>query len=394
MSFGKLTKEFDHLQFIPVIQRMYDTGSVEEIKEYAGHSQVERFRKELATLREFGLHKELEISVDKSREDQSSARKHSDGKVDTIFSVSSAKINETYRDDHNKKRYRRKIKNAFIISNVAKSNKNLPYDKNNPPHCLNCGALLEADGENYHCPYCQSEYRTEAYKYMLTRFFIEPVFRDLRFLWLILIPAMVLGILQGIGVTSEQQAESLNLVFSMIMGTLLTVLLFYALGRGLRDFLRDRAVKRTIRTHDRDFSEEVFTQRLNNLLAMNPELLLPDKESENERGVICRSVQQLQFNSYERQNDLEIVECSGIADALFLKSDSDRVQLKDKQQKFTLSLARVYGALTPVHYIPDQFTCPHCGSHQVTEHAGVQVCSHCHAKLPMESIDWVLFHRA
>ncbi|MDO5016591.1 MAG: TFIIB-type zinc finger domain-containing protein [Eubacteriales bacterium] len=429
MSFGKLTKEFDHLQFIPVIRRMYDNNSVEEIKAYAGYSQLERFRKELATLHEFGVHKQLEISVDKSLEDQSSARKYSDGKMDTIFSVSRAKVNETYLDNKGKKRYRRKIKNAFIISNVAKSNKDLSYDNNHPPHCLNCGALLEAEGENYHCSYCRSEYCTEAYKYMLTRFFIEPVFRDLRFLWLIFIPAIALGILQETGITSEQFTESLSLVFSMVMGTLLTVLLLYALGKGLRNFLRDRAVKRKIRTHDRDFSEEVFTQRVNDLLAVHPELLISDKLSKNGRvsstshsisntarseailgatsgsasvinhgeetlGIICRNVRQLQFCNYERENDLEIVECCGLADALFIKGDVRHVRLKDKRQKFTLRLARIYGVLTPVHYIPDQFTCPNCGSHQFTEHAGVQVCSHCHTELPMERIDWVIFHRA
>lgn len=383
MSFDKTSSEFNHLQFFPVIQRMYANNSVDEIKEYIGYSQLERFRKEITTLQAFGLHKQLDISLDQSQE-AGSARKFSDGKVDTIVSVRSAKIDEIYRDSRNRKRYRRKVKNAFIFSHAIKSNKDLPYDENNPPHCLNCGAPLKAEAENYHCPYCQSEYRAEAYKYMLTRFYIKPVFRNFRYLWFIFIPAFVLGLLQVAGLCNEQQAESANYVFSLVMGTVLTLLLFYALAKGLRDFWRDRSVKRKIRAHDHDFSEEVFTQRLNDLLAIHPELL-------NAENVICRCVHDLQLRSYERQNDLEIVECHGLADSLFLKNNSKRVKLKDKQQGFTLRLARVYGALTPVHYFPDQFTCPNCGNHQLIQQADIQVCSHCKSKLSQENFDWILY---
>ena len=90
MLFGKVTREFDHLQYLPVIQRMYDTSSLEEIQHYASFSQVERFRQELDTLESFGLHKQLEVKVDRTQDDPSASRKFSDGKVDTLFSVSNA----------------------------------------------------------------------------------------------------------------------------------------------------------------------------------------------------------------------------------------------------------------------------------------------------------------
>ena len=109
MPFGLSTQEFDHLQFLPVLERMYRTNRVDEIKNYASFSQVDRFRKELETLEAFGLHKQLDIRLDQSQEEKTAARKLSDGKVDTIICVSKAKIQETYRDGQNKKCYRRKI---------------------------------------------------------------------------------------------------------------------------------------------------------------------------------------------------------------------------------------------------------------------------------------------
>lgn len=50
MKFGVFTKELDHLIYIPVIKRMYKTNSIEEIKAYAGFSQIQRFKNEIDTL--------------------------------------------------------------------------------------------------------------------------------------------------------------------------------------------------------------------------------------------------------------------------------------------------------------------------------------------------------
>lgn len=391
MPFGKVTREFDHLQYIPVIQRMYDTNSLEEIKQYAGFSQHERFRQELATLSSFGLHKQLEVKIERSQGEPSAARKFSDGKVDTIFSVSNAKIKETYRDSHKKKRYRRKIRNAFVESTVVKSNKALSYDDQNPPHCMNCGATLEAEGENFSCPYCGSHYQAEAYKYLLTRFFIEKVFKGIRYFWLLMLVLSIPAILTASKVITEEQWQHYELYFVYLIGTPLVALFFYGLFKGFKDFFRHRSVQRKVRLQDPNFSAEIFTLRLNDLLSRYPEILLSDEEvQKGHRGLICRSVQYLQFSGYERSNHLEIIECRGQVDALCLQGNPQHVRLKDKHKKFTLRLARVYGTLTPVHYSPDQFTCKNCGSHQMTEQEGMQVCSYCHAEIPMESLDWVL----
>ena len=59
---------------------------------------------------------------------------------------------------------------------------------------------------------------------------------------------------------------------------------------------------------DPNFSAEIFTMRLNDLLSRHPEVLISDEEAQKGYcGIICRSVQYLQFSDYERQNDLEIV---------------------------------------------------------------------------------------
>lgn len=388
MAFGTLTEEFDSLQYLPAIQRMYAQNSVEEIKEYASFSQVERFRCELETLRKFGLHKELEIRLDGREEARPSGRKISDGKVDTIFSVSKAAVRETYRDSTNRKYYCRKIRNAFLDSAACKSNEPLSYDGNNPPHCLNCGGQLEMESETYFCPYCRSCYKAEAYNYLLTRFIIEGALRNLPYLFFLFLPALFLAILQVKGVIHEEQMETI----AYIGGILLSFLLLCALGFGCYISFRHRKVLKNIRDHDPHFSGEIFTQRLNDLLVMYPEVLMPAQKSKGGScGVICRNVLHLVFHDYERIDDVEIIECRGQADTLWLQGKPHHVCLWDKRKKFTVRLARVYGTLTPLHYLPDQFTCPHCGSHQMVEQVDKQVCAFCHTERPMESVDWVLY---
>lgn len=250
---------------------------------------------------------------------------------------------------------------------------------------------METNGENYFCPYCRTHYQAEAYKYLITRFFIEGAFHPFRSIWLLFLPPLVLAVLQGKGMLRQEQWESLLVSVSYALGIFFTVLFFFALAKGLKAFFRHLSVQKKIRTHDPGFSREIFTMRLNDLLSMNPEILIPEKDQKKKPcGVICRNVLNLEFQSYERRDDLEIVKCRGTADALYLKGHPGQVHLQDRYQKFTVRVARIYGTLTPVHYLPDQFTCRNCGSHQVTEHAGMQVCSFCHTKHPMESIDWVL----
>jgi Zn finger protein HypA/HybF involved in hydrogenase expression len=391
MTYEKITREFDHLQYIPLLQRMYDNNSVEEIKDHATSSQVRRFRKEMETLSAFGLHKELEIVPDSTKDEKTAARKFSDGKVDAIFSVSNAKIKEIYRDSNNKKRYRRKIKNAFIESTAVKTNKNLSYNEENPPHCINCGGEMEIESENYFCPYCRTHYKAEAYKYLISRFFIEEVFHNFRYLWIFFGPVIVLGILQAAGFLDEKQGESIILILATPLAILLTFLFFYSLIKGLRNFFRHKAIIRKIRKFDPNFSEEITRLRLNDLLSMHPEsLITEEKEAGETSGIICRNVVHMEFRSYQRQDDLEIIKCFVKADALFLKGQANRVRLKDKYKKFTVYLKRTFGTFTPLHYLPDQYTCHKCGSHQMTEDEGMQVCSFCHTKQPMESIDRVL----
>lgn len=388
MLIGSSTQEFDHLQYIPVIQRMYERNSVDEIKKYASFSQVERFRKELEILSTFGLHKQLEISLDQSSEGKTAARKISDGKVDIILSVSNAKTQETYLDAHHKKRYRWKNKHAFVQSIVCKSNQPLAYGAQNPPSCLNCGAQLSANSENYFCPYCHSHYQAEAYAYRMTRFIIEGAFHDLRYFWMALIPPFILAVLQVRGLLSEQELERVTYG----AGTLLAFLVFFALIYGIRTWIQHQRVLKKIKNHDPHFSGEIFTSRLLDALSSHPEYLIPKESHEKAQcGVICQNVTRLQFIRYQRQKDLEIVDCRGKVAALYLKGSPQHVHIRAKRKNVTFRMARAYGSLTPVYYMPDQFTCPNCGSHQLTGHEGRPVCTYCYTELPLEKIDWVLY---
>lgn len=391
MPFGKITKEFDHLDYLPAIQRMYDANDIEEMKEFATFSQLERFKKEIETLNEFGLHKKLDVKIKESEDGRTAARKYSDGKVDLIFSVSSAKISETYKTASNKKRYRRKINNAFIESTVVKSNKKLTYDEKNPPHCMNCGSPMQEEAENYYCPFCRTKYAAESYKYHLGRFFVEGALRDLRFIWIIIIPAAVLSILQLKGFITESEGETITIIISFILAVALTVLFFYSLAKGIKGYMNHKKVQKKIRQNDPNFSSEIFTLRLNDILTTHPEVLISEKEEKDKTlGIICRNLMQLQFQNYTKVDDQEIVECSCKVDALYLRGDPGRVRLEDKTKKIKIRVKRAFGTLTPVHYAPDQFTCKSCGSHQEVEHDGMQVCSYCRTKIPMENIDWVL----
>ncbi len=395
MLLGKMTREINDEQYIKAIQRMYDTNSVEGMKDYAGFLQMESFRKEIETLNAFGLQKRFDViweNPEQTQEQtQASAMKISDGKVDMILAVSGAKIKETYVNKKGRKRYRRKIKHAFIQTYYVKSNRALSYDVHHPPRCINCGAEMETQGEDYHCHYCGSHYKAEALKYLLMRFFIKNSFQGIWFLWVILAPAIILAILLQTQIINQQEWEILTQYVGLFIGVFATGLILLALGIGLKRFIKHYRARKKILSHDMHFSAEIFTSRVSDLLRTHPEILLEDqKHSNKHRGVICRSVQKLEIRDYHHQGDLEILDCVGQVDALFLYGSEKRVRLRDKSKKVTLRLARTYGTLTPVHYMPDQFTCRNCGSHEMVEHEGVQVCSYCQTERPMESIDWVL----
>lgn len=386
--FGIKNVNFDHLRFIPVIKRMYLSNSVDEIKNYASFSQVERFRKELETLKEFGLHKDLDIDITSDRYNGATSLKMSDGKADVIFSVSNAIIKETYIDNRNIKRYKRKIKNAFINTTAYRNNQAMANDVNPPHNCLNCGAPLKAESENYFCPYCHSEYKAETYEYLFTRFFIEGALRDLHYTLFIFIPILILAILQASNIISEHQMG----IFSIALGTIFALIVIFAIAMGIGAFLRHQSILKKIRKHDPNFSREIFTMRLMDLVTEQPERLLSSKKNEEEaKGVICNNIQPIQLLNYERKDDFEIVTCKGDLDALYLTGNQKKVKIKEKRKKFKMSMARKYGTLTQSHYIPDQFTCPNCGGHQISKTDGVQVCDYCQSKIAMEEIDWVLF---
>lgn len=386
MSFETTTKKLNHLPYLSAIKRMYQTKCIDEMKDYASFSQLERFRKELETLNRFGLHKELDIRIPSQQKE--SGQKISDGKVDVIFSAYNAKIKETYRNAQNKNCYQRKIRNAFIETIMCRTHQKVSYNKEKIPHCLNCGGVMEAEGEDYYCPYCHSHYQAEAYHYLITRFFIESVFHHLHYVLFILIFPFTLAILLNKGIISQESTE----IISSVVGVCLSIFFLLAIAKGIKIYLRHQSVLQKVRSHDPHFSGEIFTMRLIDLLMQYPETLLMKAPAENQKqGVICHNFQHLQFCSYKRQDDLEIITCLGRVDALYLSGNSAKVHLQEKQEKMAISMARKYGTLTPIHYLPDQFTCPQCGEHQMSEHDGAKVCCYCQAKIPAETIDWILY---
>ena len=405
MPLGVFTYEFNHLQYIPVIKRMYETGSIDEIKAYAGFSQIERFQHELETLQRFGLHKELDIRLPAGQKHESGL-KSTDGKAEVIISASNAKVKETYRDERNRKCYQRTIHNAFVESFAYRTDKVLiggqSGEQTASPRCLNCGARLDAEGENYFCPYCRTRYQAEAYHYLLTRFFIEGALRNMRYVFLVLLIPLAIAISQVKGLITQAQVNSISTFF----GVVFSIVIILAMLRSFGAYFRHSTVIQKIRQHDPRFSVEIFTMRLIDLLTGQPETALAawgvlhsagngsDHGSggagECPIGVIFKNVQHLTFRTYRHDGDLEIVECVGKVDALFLSRAGKRVHIEEKRKKMSVCLARRYGTVTPLHYMPDQFTCANCGAHQVVEQAGDQICRFCHTRIPMVNLDWVL----
>ncbi|MDD7732234.1 MAG: hypothetical protein PT957_00590 [Firmicutes bacterium] len=141
---------------------------------------------------------------------------------------------------------------------------------------------MEAKSENYFCPYCQSHYQAEAYEYKLARFFIEGAFLNFHYALFFFIPIFFMAILQMKGILGER---------------------------------------------------EIFTTRLIDSLARHPEILLAGKNRQTEAsGVICHNLTRLQFQQYERKGPLEIVECLGKVDALYLKGSPGRVRRRERRK--------------------------------------------------------------
>lgn len=105
---------------------------------------------------------------------------------------------------------------------------------------------MEAESENYFCPYCQSHYQAEAYEYKLARFFIEGTFHKFHYALLFFIPIFLIAILQVKGILGEREIE----LFSYLGGILLAILFFLALAKGLMAIIRHQDVLHKIRSHD------------------------------------------------------------------------------------------------------------------------------------------------
>ncbi|HHX67197.1 MAG TPA: hypothetical protein GX708_03960 [Gallicola sp.] len=372
------------------IADMYRRRSTEPIASFCTALQLEAFQKEIDVLNKYNLYKDLQFDL-KRNDDQSPStaiNQKYDGKVMTNFIVTGGKTKETYRNDRQRKKYQRKIKNAFLTANVLKSNLLVAYSATGEVHCNNCGAPMEHLGDQFHCAYCGSTYATEAVRYLLSRFQIDDAMKGVSKIWYVLGPMIVLVLLQQFGIINPNLFMKLQFYFSIVVAVILTVLFFGALGYGIYQQLKNYLVRSKLQAKDPNFSKELLQQRIIDILQLDPQIL--QEHGKFKGNILCRNIPMLIFKKYHLDDQNEEIELVCKVNGLYIQGSPDRPKLKDKQKKYRIVLYRRANVITKVHYEPDQYTCNNCGSHEVIKSSDEQICSYCGTRQAMDAIDWVL----
>lgn len=383
------TMDIQEQELYAMVDTMYRTGDVQNIEGHVTSTQKTIFQNEISFLEKFGLRKEFHFSPKGGNYDAVSTAKRtsSDGKVDILQSIASGKVVEKYVDFEGRKKHTRKTKYAFIQSFFLRSNLDLAY-KTGTIICNNCGASLERHNEEFICLYCGSHYKAEALTTLLSRFRTENALSGFGKIWYVLLPIIIMVALYQAGVLNEEQFEKIQLVFSIVVGVILTAIIFIALGIGLVQLFKHLSAKGQIKNRDRHFSMELFARRIADLFHLEPQLLFTSDD--NNEGKLFRHVDRILLTQYRTDGQYEFVSFRCNLTMMQLKKKMLSVRIKDIKDKQEFTVFRSLDVKTNVHYNPEQFTCPSCGVHEMVQNAKIQKCSFCGRETPMEGIDWIV----
>lgn len=382
-----MDKNFDQEQVLMFekIEKMYKDNDINAVTDICTSTQLEIFRNEINLLKELGLKKEFNISHDLNERGNISTASSSkeDGKVDRHIVVSSGKITEIIRQG-NKKVYKNKIKNALITMFLIKSNKVFSYDKDAYNPCRNCGSELRRIGTGFKCEYCETEYKSEATKLMISRFQYKSAFRGISNFFVGFLILFVIVALYQSGIFIEEIPDSVLLKIYLALGAILTFLFFVLFFISLYKILKSKFTELRIRKKDKNFSNDIFMQHVTDLIQMNREHLHSEKK-------IIRGVDGYMYiEKYRVHNGKEYVTVKCMFNTLNFMPKGSTIKVKEGREKYEFDIYRDVDTVSKVYYEPDQFTCINCGSHQIIKYKKIQKCSYCNTEIDMSKIDWVL----
>lgn len=374
------SNEIPKQEFLSLIQQTYEKQNVDEIAAYCTRTQTEVFRRELGILQQFGLKKELEMTMANIPGKEFAKIGFNDGKVSSELQVIGGSSEERIRDQQGKLRFRQKYRQSFFMQVLYRSQYQSQIEGQS---CSNCGAPLRPVADELLCDYCGTSYQAEQVNWKLSRFWIENALKDLRKGWLIFIPILIIAFVTTFKLLPENQTEQLTLGFSFLTAGVILFLIIRALFKGILMNLRHNHAMHEIRRQDPHFSKELAQQRLLDILQMEPSI-------NQEQATLVRSIQHFFLEKFDTNEQYQYLHCTCKVDQLKVHQNGNQTKIKRVIGPRRYILKRRVGVTTPVYYRPEQFTCPNCGSHDKREFQSEQICSYCGAVTPFEEIDWVL----
>lgn len=377
--------ELDQSVILKKIEKMYHANDINDVTDLCTNTQLEIFKNEINLLKDLGLRKEISITPDLNEKgDISSANKlMKDGKVDRHLVVSSGKIIENIFQN-NKRVYRKKTKNAFINMFLIKSNVVFSDKEDAQNYCRNCGSKLKKIGTGFKCYYCETEYKGETTKWMLSRFYYNNAFRGISNFFVMLLIVFLLVALYQSGIFVQNVPDFVFVRIYLAIATVLTVLFFVLSFYSLHIIIKSKIAEMKIKKKDKIFSKDIFMQHILDLLQM-------DKNIINEEKKIIRAVDGYMYiENYRVVSDKEFVTVKCMLNTLNFKRNGSTIKIKEQREKHEFDIYRNIEVLSKIYYEPDQFTCVNCGSHQLIKYKKVQKCSYCKNEIDMSKIDWVL----
>lgn len=401
--FPTITKA-DHVgvaEFTRVLQRMYDTGNLDEVSQLCADEQVAVYRSELDTLRQYGLRKRVSFQPQDEGEVGPMAVTSRDGKNDLSYTNARLKWTEEFRTDQNKRtaRFRRR---GFAELRAIRIRDELRDRARRTVTCSHCGEKVTLRGVASNCPACGSQFRHEALSWLVTSFRLwsDPsplILASLAGgLFLFAVIVGTIGQLRSGPIEAPHDAGTWELLTALsgpvvLSAVAIVAIVIFALAIGIRRGLRvvrhwSRA--RQITRNDPLFSRQSLDLIANRVLDADPTVLAsPGPDGTIRNGGVYSTY----LTDYQPDADVERatlhLHCRYYR---YYRDAKGRGRVELRTTRRLLPLVRAWEVRTPVNYVPTQYSCPNCGSRQAVVNSPTQECAFCGTERTLAELDWAL----
>ncbi|NLT29028.1 MAG: hypothetical protein GXX86_01035 [Propionibacterium sp.] len=402
--------------FTEKLQRMYQSGDLTEIAEICAEEQVAVYRRELDTLRSYGLTKRLRADTATAKSGKPPEPffvQTTDGKNDLSYTNGQVPYVEEF---HAGKKRVARFRHRHGLAEIRAVRVQEQHRERSVRRitCNNCGDQVELRGQQSQCPSCRAQFRHEIFSWLITSFRLwnEPLHFRLN---LLVGGLFLLGVLLGVGAQWAVQRGLIDFdpgtidlgsgleittgpaafVVFAVAGAITLVLLavfVMAVRQAIQLLVRHGRVQQ-IKRRDPHFSKQSLDLIANRVLDNDPSWL---GEPGPDETLLNGGTFKTYVADYRAESDHERVTLKLYRHRYRFRRDRrGRGRVDHDMGRLELPLVRSWQVRTPVYYVPTQYSCPSCGSRQAIVGLLDQECAHCGNANPLAELDWApATHRA